>query len=251
MWMYHSAKHSEKPIALFEYQPTRKGENAKKFLAGFHGYLHVDGYAGYKQLEDLGVTIVECWGHARRKFEDVLKSIAKEHRHKSEANTGVAYCDKLFALEREYNEQNLTHEERRLRREEESRPVLNEFFDWVDSAIPKFLPKSLMGGALGYALRQRHWLENFMLDGRLELSNNRAERSIRPFTLGRKNWLFSMVPRGAEASAIAYSIIETAYANGLIPYAYLTFLFETMPNITPDRYSECLPWNVPDLSVSI
>jgi hypothetical protein len=105
------------------------------------------------------------------------------------------------------------------------------------------LPKSTFGDAVRYAVNQRKWLMNYMIDGRLEMSNNRAEGSIRPFTVGRKNWLFSFSPNGATASSICYSIVETAKTNGLVPFVYLNYLFETLPNIPQERFAECLPWN--------
>lgn len=242
MWMYHTPKHCDRSIAIFEYQPTRQGEHPTEFLSDFKGYLHVDGYAGYKHLEQNGVTIVECWAHARRKFEDVIKSLKQDAKADSPANIGIAYCDKLFALERKYDEQDLSHDERKLQREKYSRKISDEFFTWAEAKVRDCIPKSLMGIAVRYALNQRQWLENYMLDGRLEMSNNRAERSIRPFTVGRKNWLFSFTPRGANASAVLYSIIETAYANGLVPFTYLKYLFETLPNMAKERYPEFLPW---------
>ena len=242
MWMYHTPKHCDKSIAIFEYQPTRQGEHPTEFLRDFKGYLHVDAYGGYKQLEQNGVTIVECWAHARRKFEDVIKSLKQDAKADSPANIGIAYCDKLFALERKYDEQDLSHDERKLQREKYSRKISDEFFAWAETKARDCIPKSLMGIAVRYAVNQRHWLENYLLDGRLEMSNNRAERSIRPFTVGRKNWLFSFTPRGANASAVLYSIIETAYANGLIPFAYLKYLLEMLPNIDKERYAEFLPW---------
>lgn len=202
----------------------------------------ISGVPVYKHLEKNGVTIVECWAHARRKLEDVIKSLKQDAKADSPANSGIAYCDKLFALERKYDEQDLSHDERKLQREKFSRKISDEFFAWAETGVREFIPKSLMGIAVRYAVNQRRWLENYMLDGRLEMSNNRAERSIRPFTVGRKNWLFSFTPRGANASAVLYSIIETAYANGLMPFAYLKYLFETLPNIEKDRYAEFLPW---------
>jgi transposase len=243
MWEYHTGRDAGKQVALFEYQPTREGEHPQKFLAGFQGYLHVDGYAGYKSLEEQGVTIVECWAHARRKFHEALKALRKEDQVHSPANIGLEYCDKLFALERQFDEEKLTCEARQKRRILESKPVAEAFFSWAESVLPDTLPKSKLRQAVGYAINQRQWLMNFLLDARLELSNNRAERTIRSFTVGRKNWLFSYCAKGAEASAIAYSIIETAQANGLVPFMYLTYLFQTLPNIPLERFSECLPWS--------
>jgi hypothetical protein len=243
MWEYHTGRDTERQVVLFEYQPTREGEHPLKFLSGFQGFLHVDGYAGYKKLEDQGVTIVECWGHARRKFFDALKALKKDDRANAAANIGLEYCDKLFALERKFDELELNYDERARRRETQSKPVAEAFFKWAESMLPKILPKSKLGQAVIYAVNQRPWLMNFLLDGRLELSNNRAERTIRPFTVGRKNWLFSYCVRGAKASAIAYSIIETAQANGLVPFMYLSYLFQTLPNIPKDQFSSCLPWD--------
>ena len=246
MWMYHTAKDSPRQVALFEYQPTREGEHPLNFLADFQGFLHVDGYSGYKKLEEQGVTIVECWVHARRKFDECLKSLKKEDRESAIANIGLNYCNKLFELERKFDDEELSHENRAERRNLESKPVAEAFFAWAESILEESLPKSKLKQAVGYAVNQRKWLENFLLDGRLELSNNRAERTIRPFTVGRKNWLFSYCAKGAKASAIIYSIIETAQANGLVPMLYLQYLFEKLPNMQTGQFAKCLPWN-PDV----
>jgi transposase len=202
MWMYHTGKSSANQVALFQYQPTREGKHPLAFLEGFQGFLHVDAYIGYKELENQGVTLVECWTHARRKFDETLKAQKKEDRANALANIGLEYCNRLFALEREYDELGLHHQERAKRRNIESKPIADAFFAWAESMQDKTLPKSKFGEAITYAVNQRPWLMNFLLDGWLELSNNRAENSIRPFTVGRKNWLFSYCSRGAEASAI-------------------------------------------------
>jgi transposase len=243
IWLYHSGKFALRPVALFEYQPTRHGEHPKNFLEGFTGYLHVDGYHAYKQLEKHGVILVECWQHARSKFNDALKALKPADRPNATANTGLAYCNKLFELERKFDEEELSHEQRKQRRELESKPVADVFFAWAESLLPNIIPKSKFGQAIIYAVNQKKWLMNFLLDGRLELSNNRAERSIRPFTIGRKNWLFSYCVKGANASAVIYSLIESAHANGLVPFMYLDYLLRTLPNIPVKRYEECLPWN--------
>ena len=241
MWMYHTGRETARQVALFDYQPTREGKHPLAFLAGFKGFLHVDAYAGYNELEKHGVTLVECWAHVRRKFHDTLKALKKDDRQNTVANTGLEYCNQLFKLERDYDEQELGYEERAKRRDTQSKPVAEAFFSWAESVQPQ--PKSKLGQAITYALNQRAWLMNFLLDGRLELSNNRAERSIRPFTVGRKNWLFSYCARGAKASAVVYSIIETAQANGLVPFMYLNYLFQMLPNIPNEQFHECLPWN--------
>jgi transposase len=248
MWMYRTSGDAAHPIVLYDYQANRCAENAEKFLAGFAGYLHTDGYSGYRKLQN--VTVVGCWAHVRRKFTDALKSLADYNREGSIAMQGKLFCDKLFALEREYAklspDENCTA--RLAARLEKSKPVMDDFFAWARSANC-LLPKSPTGKALLYAQNQQFYLEKVLLDGRLELSNNRAERSIKPFVIGRKNWLFSNTPGGAKASAAFYSIIETAKENNLKPFEYLEFIFRTVPNPDfgqqPDLLDQLLPWNAP------
>lgn len=152
------------------------------------------------------------------------------------------YCNKLFRLESDYTEGKLSFQERYQARLEQSKPVAEKFFAWAKAEYEKNpVPKSMFGAALTYAVNQEGWLMNVFLDGRLELSNNRAERAVRPFAVGRKNWLFSNTPKGADASAAIYSIVETAKANGLRPFPYLKLLLERLPFGVPAQ--ACLPWN--------
>lgn len=243
MWMYHTGKEAQKQVALFEYQATREGKHPLKFLEGYKGFLHVDAYAGYRGLEAQGVTLVECWAHVRRKFDEALKVLKKDERAGAASTIGLSYCNRLFELERKYDESKLKHEERAEQRVIKSNPVAEKFFAWSEDMVSKTLPKSKLGEAVRYAVNQKRWLINFLLDGRLEISNNRAENSIRPFTVGRRNWLFSYSKSGAEASAVVYSIVETAQANGLVPFMYLNYLFERLPNITTKQMPDCLPWS--------
>jgi hypothetical protein len=156
----------------------------------------------------------------------------------------VQYCNALFALERKYDEELLTFDNRKEQRELRSKPIADDFFAWAESELAKCVnTKSAYGTAIKYTINQKEYLMNFLHDGRLEISNNRAENAIRPFVVGRKNWLFCNTVNGAETSAAFYSIIETAKTNGLKPYEYLKFLFERMPNIPTERYDELLPWN--------
>ena len=242
LWEYMTGAHAPYQVVLFEYTETREGKHPQAFLSGYAGFLNVDGYQGYYALEDNGVTLCGCWTHARRKFVDALKVIPKNQQKDSPASVGLAYCDKLFELERKYDEQQITPEQRRERREQESKPVALACFEWAERVFPSLLDKSKMRDAVVYIINQRERLMNFILDGRIEISNNRAERGIRPFAIGRNNWMFAFSPKGAKASAIIYSIVETAKANGLIPFKYLEFLFETLPNIPVSRYADCLPW---------
>jgi transposase len=240
MWLYMTAAFASLQIVLYEYQETRSSSHPKMFLLNFNGYLHSDGYPGYHSLP-AGITVCGCWAHARRAFADALKIVPLNERSGTPQQKGLEFCNKLFALEHEYNKECLTPEERFQARQERSKPISDALFAWAASVIA--LPKSMLGKAIHYLFNQRPYLENVYKDGRLELSNNRAERSIKPFVIGRKNWLFSASPKGAKASAVIYSIIETAKMNKLKPFEYLKHIFETMPNIAPDKYSDLLPWS--------
>jgi transposase len=241
MWLYMTGVSAALQIALYEYQETRSSSHPKRFLENFKGYLHSDGYSGYHSLSS-DITVCGCWAHARRAFADSLKTAPPDERSGTPSQKGFEFCNKLFALEREYNKENLTPEGRFQARMTRSKPVSDELFAWT--ATVSALPKSALGRALRYLLEQRPYLENVYLDGRIELSNNRAERSIKPFVIGRKNWMFSASPKGARASSVIYSIIETAKLNKLKPFEYLKYICETMPNITPDQYDNLLPWSM-------
>ena len=242
MWLYRTGK-EEPPIVLYDYQTTRASKHADKFLQGFKGYLQTDGYSGYGKLN--GVTIVGCWAHARRKFTEALKALPPEQKDKPvAAKAGLEYCNRLFAVERQLKE--ATTEERYQKRLELSKPILEEFHIWLKKQRQQTLPKSAFGQAINYCLNQWEELNHYLLDGRLEIDNNRAERSIKPFVIGRKNFLFSNTPRGAKSSAIIYSIVETAKENNLKPYNYLMHLFEKMPNLDladPGIVDSLLPWS--------
>ena len=241
MWLYASGRDGPK-IVLYDYRTTRASKHPQKFLADFSGYLHVDGYSGYNSLP--GVTLIGCWAHARRKFDEALKALPPEKKDADvPAKEGLSYINRLFKLEREMKE--LSSEERYRLRQKHSRPLVDKFYDWLAFQRPRVLPKSAFGEAIGYCINQREKLEGFLLDGRLELDNNRAERSIKPFVIGRKNFLFSNTPRGAEASAVIYSIVETAKENGLSPFNYIKYLFEQLPNIDhgdAEAIKKLLPW---------
>jgi transposase len=242
LWLYRTGKEGP-PIILYDYQPTRAGENAKPFLTGFKGYLQVDGYSGYNKVPD--VKLVGCWAHTRRKFDEALKALPASQKGKTvTATEGLHYCNQLYAVEKKLK--NVTPDERYKQRLEHSRPILDLFLAWLNTQKPRVLPKSALGAAITYCLNQWENLAAFLADGRLEIDNNRSERSIKPFVIGRKNWLFSNTPRGACGSAIVYSIVETAKENGLNPYYYLHYLFEKLPNM--DKADEValdklLPWS--------
>jgi transposase len=237
MWLYSTSGCADHPIILYEYQPTRSSTHPKRFLDGWESYLHADGYRGYHNLPP-GITVVGCWVHLRRKLTDGYKSLTPEEKEKSVLPEGIAKIGTLFHLETQWKD--LAPEERQKLRLEQSKPLAEAFFAWADSLGA--LPQSPPGKMAAYAREQRQWLMNFYLDGRLELSNNRAENAIRPCVVGRKNWLFNNTQRGARASSIIYSIVETAKANGLKPFRYLEFLLKSMPDATTGSIDSLLPW---------
>ncbi|OCN01268.1 transposase [Clostridium sp. W14A] len=246
MWLYRTSGDAKHPIVLYDYQPDRRAKRPAEFLKNFKGYLHTDGYDGYHSLKE-DITVIGCWAHARRKFDEALKALPERDREGSNVLRGKRYCDRLFGFEREF--ENLKPEDRYLKRQKYSKPLLDEFFAWA-SAL-NATPKSGIGIAVHYALSQRKYLERYILDGRLEISNNRAERSIKPFVIDRKNFLFANTPRGAKASAVMFSIIETAKENGLNPYSYLTCIFKNAPNCCDwpndaEALQSLLPWFAPD-----
>ena len=242
MWLYLTGAAEEKQIVLYEYQEGRGGIYPAAFLKDFHGYLQTDGYSGYNDVKN--VIHVGCWAHLRRKFDEAVKAQPRGTKTGS-AVEGLAYCTKLFMIEREL--QDLPPEKRYEERLKREKPLLDQFKAWADTR--EVSTKSKLGQAFTYLKNQWVYLTNYLLDGRLEISNNRAERSIKPFVMGRKNFLFANTPSGARASAVLYSILETAKVNGLDPYRYLLFLFEELPGMdksSDDWMDPLLPWNAPD-----
>jgi len=226
-------------IVIYEYQNSRAGVCPKEYLQGFKGYLQVDGYAAYEQTEAI---LVGCFSHARRKFTDAKKAQPKGKSGK--ADMALAMIQKLYRIEVEIKSK--TVQEKYQARQENAKPLLDEYKNWLDKSALQVPPKSILGKAIAYNLRQWPKLVRYIEDGNLNIDNNRAERAIKPFVIGRKNWLFSYTENGANASAILYSLVETAKANGLIPFDYLKFLFEELPK-EPDDLDYLLPWNyMPD-----
>ena len=228
MWLYRTGGDAEHPIVLYDYRPDRKAKNAEEFLEGFSGYLHADGYQGYHKLRP-DIRVVGCWAHARRKFDEAVKSLPKKEQAGCTALEGQAFCTKLFAIEAEI--QDLSLEEKRKQRQGRAKPVLDALFSWAEEKRKVTPPKSALGKALHYLKEQRPYLVRYLEDGRLEISNNRAERSIKPFVMGRKNWLFANTPAGARASAVIYSLMETAKETGLDPYKYLLWALREAPKL--------------------
>ena len=241
MWLYRTGADTDRPIVLYEYQPGRGAKHPKEFLAGYQGYLHTDGYAGYHDLGE-NITVVGCWAHARRKFDEAVKALPKGRAKGSSAFQGLTDCNLLFGIEEEIA--GLTAEERYEQRLKRAKPVLDAFLSWADSR--NAAPKSALGKALHYLKEQWAYLTNYLKDGRLEISNNRAERSIKPFVIDRKNFLFANTPKGAAGSAVMFSLIRTAIENNLDPYKYLTWLLRQAKDTDlndEQTVQALLPWN--------
>ena len=239
----------EPGVVLYDYDASRSAEVPKRLLAGFEGFLQTDGYEGYGAIgQEPGITHVGCWAHARRKFDEALKaqkSSAKKKRslQESKALQGLAFIQKLYKIERQIREK--PPDEIHRIRQERSRPVMERLRGWLTEAIPRVPPQSLTGKALAYLDGQWPKLIRVLEDGRLPIDTNRVENAIRPFVVGRKNWLFADTVRGAQASANLYSLIETAKANGLEPFAYLRYVFAELPAATTlDDVEVLLPRHV-------
>lgn len=242
MWCYLSGKYSTKPIVLYEYCPGRGNRYPAEFLKGYKGYLQTDGYSGYDILTD--VTHVGCFAHLKRKFHDAVGVLPKGQKAGT-AVEGEAYCTKLLRLEEDFKD--LSIDERYQKRLELSKPILDEFFKW--GLTRNASSKSKLGVALTYLKNNMKELSAYLSDGRLEITNNRAERCIKMFVIDRKNFLFANTPKGATSGAVTFSIIQTAKANGLDPFRYLTYIFENAPKLIksdPNWVEQLLPENVPD-----
>ena len=223
-------------IVLYDYQNSRAGHCPRGYLNGYRGYLQVDGYADYEQT---GATLVGCFAHARRKFIEVQRAQVKGKTGK--ADWAISHIRKLYRIESEIKDADPT--EKQTLRQAQAKPMLDQFKAWLDKSALQVPPKSAVGKAIAYSLGQWSKLERYIEDGNLQIDNNRAERAIKPFVIGRKNWLFANTANGAQASAMLYSLIETAKANGLTPFDYLNHLLEELPK-KPDHFDHLLPWNV-------
>jgi hypothetical protein len=236
MWLYASGAESQKAVRIFEYQPDRSGKRPEAFLKGFSGCLVTDGYAGYNQVK--GVTHCGCWAHARRKWREAMPDGATVKT--SKAAVGYQYCTKLFSLEKK-----APVKDREAYRRNVILPVLEEYFCWLNTLEPE--KGSKLEDAVRYSLNQKAQLMEFLDHGDVPISNNLAENAIRPFVVGRKNWLFCDSVKGAESSAIVYSLVETAKANNVEPYDYLLQVLSTLPYLgkTPahEQLEKLMPWH--------
>lgn len=239
MWLYIGGE-KEKRCTVYEYQPTRSGAVAEIFLKGFKGYLHVDGYGGYERLFDKGISGVGCMAHARRKFVEITQI----NKQEGLAAFAVKHIAKLYQIEKEGKLLEFTPEEIKELREEKAKPLLKEFKQWLDEHITKVPPQSPIAKAINYSLNQWQQLIRYCDDGRLEIDNNRAERAIKPFTTGRKNWLFCGNENGARAGATIFSLVETCKNHGIEPYEYFKYVLSNIRTAdTIEALEKLLPFN--------
>ncbi|MEG0370063.1 MAG: IS66 family transposase [Hungatella sp.] len=262
MWIYLTGSDGLPPIVLYDYAEGRSGKYAGDFLKGFIGLIQCDGYQGYNKVAD--VTLACCLAHCRRKFyeaipaghrkniklldinsetwiEDPMIPEANEWEKIIPAEIGLSYCNKLFYIERELKD--LPADERKAKREEKETVVWNSFWKWIDSILA--LGGSKLEKAVNYAKNHRETLCTYMNDGRCEISNNAAERRAKSYAIGRKAFLFHTSVAGANASAVMYSMIETAKANKLNVFQYLYMVLLYMPDYQnePAGIEKLLPWS--------
>lgn len=245
MWVLCSGELEKQKGVIFKYSPSRSAETAKEFLKDYKGILVTDGYASYNDLED--ITHAECWAHCRRYFYESIPLLDNKKMDTTATGyVGVTYCDKLFEIEREIAL--LSVEEKVKKRQEKSKPILLEFFEWVEKTKNmKLIINNKLNKALTYASNQKKELSEFLNDGRIPLTNSLAERAIRPFAVHRKNWLFADSVEGAKANAVYYSLIESAKINNLNIEKYIKYLLDTIPQMeNPSNEKELekyLPWS--------
>jgi len=249
MWVYRTSERAQiPPIILYDYEKTRSAQRPKDFLKDFNGTLMCDGFDAYpaleRQKEDF--QIANCYAHARRPFANAIKALKMSgHERGATANKALSLIQKIYRAEEKLND--LSPEERLERRRVEVAPHVEAYFAWVKMTIPQIAPQSAIGRGLAYSLSREKYLKRFLENGEIPIDNSASERSIRPFTIGRKNWIMIDTIYGADASAVVYSLVETAKANNLNIYSYLEYLLTEIPKHDwehDDSYIEdLLPWS--------
>ena len=250
MWVYLTDEYSGSPrMVLFQYERTRGGYHPVEFLGDeFRGYLTCDGYQAYHGLPEQ-ITVTGCMAHARRRFDEALtplkKGFTKEQLKETTAYQAMARIGMLYKIEELIRNQ--SPEERYAERQKQSKPLLEAFFGWLHTLEGSVNRTSKIGEAVLYALNQEKYLKAYLEDGHLSIDNSAAERAVKNFAIGRRNWLFSKSIKGAEASATVYSITETALLNGLKPYDHVAYILERMKDLGPfpskEDLQQLLPWS--------
>ena len=251
MWVYRSGVYDEHPVVLYDYHKTRNTENLEGFLKGFKGKIVSDGYVSYHKLAadfPKDITVCGCWAHMRRKFADIVKSASGSDKKKPKytlASYGLSQISQIYHMDNQLRA--LSEDEIKRERSLTIRPMVEAFFAWAKERRTEVTGGSNIGKAFSYALNQKKYLMEFLDDPKVPLDNNAAEGAIRPFVIGKKNWVMIDTIHGAQASAIIYSIAETAKANNLRPYQYFKYILEEMPKHMDetglDFLDDLLPWS--------
>ena len=248
MWVYRTGRmYTECQIVLYEYQKTRNASHPREFLKGFSGVCVTDGYQVYHTIEGEreDLLIAGCWSHARRRFDEAVKALPKQKQKDSRAYLALTMIQAIYREEKQLKD--LPAGERKNRRQLSVRPLVEAYFTWVRENLPKVPSKSKTWEGFNYSLNQEKYLKVFLDDGEVPMDNNAAERSIRGFCIGKKNWVMIDTIAGAKSSAIIYSIAETAKANNLKPYDYFEYLLTEIPKHLDDTdrsfLDALLPWS--------
>jgi transposase len=241
MWVMRGGP-PENPVIVYRYHPTRGAKIPFGYLAEYEGFLQTDGYDGYNDVGSLaGITHAGCWAHVRRRFDEAAKASKKT----GSAQEALGRIRKIYRIERELRSQELEPEVFMQKRKESVLPILEGFKEWLVTKALQVPPSTLLGKAVNYALNEWEKLLRYLDSPHLTPDTNLVENSIRPFVIGRRNWLFSGSPRGAHASATLYSLIETAKSSGLEPYRYLRYVFTRLPFVqTASDYRALAPHHV-------
>lgn len=248
MWVYRTGKmYQDKPIVLYDYQPTRNTSHPRKFLKDFRGICVTDGYQVYHTLEEErdDLTVAGCWAHARRRFDEAVKALPKAKRNESLAYLALKQIQAIYREEKKLADESA--EKRLQHRQLIIKPMVDAYFAWVKENVHKVPAKGKTHNGFSYSINQEKYLRVFLEDGEVPIDNNAAEQSIRGFCIGKKNWVMIDTIAGAESSAILYSIAETAKANNLKPYDYFEYLLSEIPNHMDDKdlsfLENLLPWS--------
>jgi len=241
MWLF-SGGPPDKRCFVYQYHPSRQDAVARAFFDSFEGYLHADCYSAYVNLDASRIKHVACMAHARRYFVDIVKATKNKP---GIAKSAVEWFAKLYAIEKQLKEDRATCEQIQQARMTEAKPILMQFKEWLLTQQKTTLPKSPLGKALFYSIK--HWgsLTQYINDGRLEIDNNRSERAIKPFVIGRKNWLFNTSTKGADASSILFSLVQTCKEHDIDVFAYFKYALESVAKSTHQQdFQFLLPYNV-------
>ena len=248
MWVYRTGRmYTERQIVLYEYRKTRNASHPREFLKDFNGVCVTDGYQVYHTIEGEreDLRIAGCWSHARRRFDEAAKALPKQKQKDSRAYLALTMIQAIYQEEKQLKD--LPAGERKDRRQLSVKPMVEAYFTWVRENLPKVPPKSKTWEGFHYSLNQEKYLKVFLDDGEVPMDNNAAEQSIRGFCIGKKNWVMIDTIAGAKASAIIYSIAETAKANNLKPYDYFEYLLTEIPKHLDDTdrsfLDDLLPWS--------